>query len=48
MILVQSVKDQVVLKLVELEQGVHIAGRLIKEDIGCMQVQLAVQLEEQE
>ena len=42
MICVRSVEDQVVLELVKLEQGVHIAGKPIKEDIRYTQVQLAV------
>jgi hypothetical protein len=40
-------EDQVVPELAELEQGVRIAGRPTEEDIGCTQVQLAVQQEEQ-
>jgi hypothetical protein len=44
---VRSMEDQVVPELAELEQGVRIAGRPTEEDIGCTQVQLAVQQEEQ-
>ena len=47
MIRVRSVEDQVVLVLAELKQGLRTAGRPTEEDIRCMQVQLAVQQEEQ-